>query len=169
MFAFCLFSVANNWLLRTNLLCVMDAWTTFCGIIVRNSVWAPNAALLPWSVETIWSLFHFLALWNPLLSSISLTLSVVYLQFLLSHYTETVLKSWNPACISKIILTPFFLMYLGFAGLTLLVYSSVSEIYFWLLWQICLSSSFPLKGYETQLLSQFTFPSLNNDKYLISN
>lgn len=61
----------SNWLLRTSLLCIMNAWTAFCGRIVRSSVWTPTAALLRWSAETIWSLFHFCALWNPLLPSIN--------------------------------------------------------------------------------------------------
>lgn len=71
MFAFCLSSVINNWLLEINLVCIMNAWTTFCGRIVRNSVWTPNAVLPRWSAEMIWSVFHFLALWNPLLPSIN--------------------------------------------------------------------------------------------------
>lgn len=127
----CLFSVINNWLLRTNLLCIMNALSAFCGRIVRSSVWTPNATLPRWSAKTIWSLFHFR---NPLLPSINHPLSVAYLQFLLS-YTQTVLKSWNPACISRIILPFFFFLIWFFAALTLSVHSSVSEIYFWLLGQ----------------------------------
>lgn len=127
----CLFSVINNWLLRTNLLCIMNALSAFCGRIVKSSVWTPNATLPRWSAKTIWSLFHFR---NPLLPSINHPLSVAYLQFLLS-YTQTVLKSWNPACISRIILPFFFFLIWFFAALTLSVHSSVSEIYFWLLGQ----------------------------------
>lgn len=127
----CLFSVINNWLLRTNLLCIMNALSAFCGRIVKSSVWTPNATLPRWSAKTIWSLFHFR---NPLLPSINHPLSVAYLQFLLS-YTQTALKSWNPACISRIILPFFFFLIWFFAALTLSVHSSVSEIYFWLLGQ----------------------------------
>lgn len=137
MFAFCLSSVINNWLLEINLVCIMNAWTTFCGRIVRNSVWTPNAVLPRWSAKMIWSVFHFLALWNPLLPSINQSSSDCGLftisSFLVHPNCAQILKS----CLyfQNRTSSLFFFPYLIFAGLTHLVHSSVSEIYFWLPWQ----------------------------------
>lgn len=146
MFAFCLFSVISNWLLRTNLLCVMNAWTTFCGRIVRSSVWAPNAALPKWSEASSISLLSGVLFCYQSYSECGL---FTIFSFLVHPNCAQILKS----CLYFQNYTySLFFMYLVFAGLTLSVYSSVSET-FWLLISVTNKYAyhlpFPLKLWNT--------------------
>lgn len=87
--------------------------------------------------EMIWSFFHFLALWNPLLPSINQSI-ILWVWFICNFFfLSTPILCSNPEILLVFPESYFFPLFLVlfFAALTLSVHSSVSEIYFWLLWQ----------------------------------
>lgn len=134
----------------TNLLCIMNAWTTFCGKTVRSSVWTLNAALPRWSEASSISLLSgILSCHQSSINQSSSECGLFTISSLLVH----------PNCAQILKSCLYFQNHTPSLFLFNLVFCCSDSYQFTAQFlkctfdfcdnQIYSSSSFPLKGYET--------------------
>lgn len=116
----------------TNLLCIVNAWTTFCGRTVRSSVWTLNAALPRWSEASSISLLSGILSCHQ-----SVNQSIILWEWFICNFffLSTPILCSDPEILLVFPKSYFFPLFLILFFAALSVHSSVSEIYFWLLWQ----------------------------------
>lgn len=136
----------------TNLLCIMNAWTTFCGKTVRSSVWTLNAALPRWSEASSISLLSGILSCHQSIINQSV---ILWVWFIYNFFFVSTPK----LCSNPEILLVFPKSY-SFPFFYLIWFFCCSDSYQFTAQflkctfdfcdnQIYSSSSFPLKGYET--------------------